>query len=201
MTAVLLRRSCLSLVLFFAIQIPFAVSNDSVLSPKQQMSAHTADLRTLMRTLYAIYPKELAKSTKVSAREFTEWVFEGKANWKFEAVRRLQGKAAMALWDDPDYQSDLILPMIVGLESRLFMAYGAQNEYQIPDVVSTKSLKQTACGLRLFARSLRNKAGDARLKYLFDQPQGINAIQATVSAVISRISHQNAIVLSQCTNL
>ena len=130
---------------------------NSFLSPKQQMGLHTEDLRNWMLSLYLQYPDELAKSTQVGASEMVEWVFEGKNNWKFEALRSQQGQDALALWFDENYLGDRILALVVGFESMLFKAYGAENEYAIPQVVSEQGLMTTVCDLRQWQYRLLNQ--------------------------------------------
>jgi hypothetical protein len=103
-----------------------------LLTTKQEVSAHSEDLRALMQALYTEYPDELAKSTQVGPREVTEWVFDGKANWRFESIRRLQGQAALALLFDEAFAGDHILALVVGLETLVFEAYGSHNEFDIP---------------------------------------------------------------------
>lgn len=120
----------------------------NAISPKQVMANHTDDLRALMLQLYEAHPQELAKSTKVGAREMAEWVFDGKANWKFDAIRHLQAKQAIALLFDEQYQGDHVLPLIVGLETLLFNAYGAPNEYNIPNEVDSTQVTQARCDVK-----------------------------------------------------
>jgi hypothetical protein len=120
-------------------------SAHQTLTPKQQMAAHTEDLRELMLQLYLANPQELAKSTQVGPREMTEWVFDGKANWKFDTILGKQGKEAIALIFEPSYQGDVVLPLVVGLESLLFTAYGASNEFDIPLEINKLKLSATFC--------------------------------------------------------
>lgn len=123
-------------------------------TPKQQMSAHTEGLRQLMLQLYEAYPEELSKSTQVSAREMTEWVFDGKANWKFDAIRGMQGKEALNLMDEQTYQDDIVLPLVVGLETLLFTAYGAKNEFDVPSETNSLALKQAFCEIQNLQQQL-----------------------------------------------
>lgn len=60
-----------------------------------EMERHSDTLRNIMRTLYLYNPDELKKSTTVSANEMVQWVFEGPFNWKFDAIRKLQGAKAL----------------------------------------------------------------------------------------------------------
>jgi hypothetical protein len=121
------------------------IKKTEILSPKQQMAEHTEVLRDLMLQLYSLYPNELAKSTQVSAREMTEWVFDGKANWRYDAIRNVQAKEALALFLEPSYQGDHVLPLVVGLETLLFSAYGAKNEFDIPNEMNTTQLSHALC--------------------------------------------------------
>lgn len=120
---------------------------NTLLTPKKQMDLHTEDLRAWMMHHYEQYPEELAKSTQVGAKEMVEWVFDGKNNWKFEALGSLQGQEALALLFDASYQGDRILALVVGIESLLFNAYGAKNEYAIPPDVAPEKLSQVICSL------------------------------------------------------
>ncbi len=72
-------------------------------TPKQAMSAHTEDLRTLMLALYESHPQELAKSAQISPREMTEWVFDGKFGWRFDGLRKLQDQQALDLLFDEQF--------------------------------------------------------------------------------------------------
>ncbi|MGQ2965747.1 hypothetical protein [Methylophilus sp.] len=153
-------------------------------TPKQVMSQHTDDLRTLMQTLYELHPEELAKSTQVGAREMTEWVFDGKAGWKFDAIRRTQQAEAIALVFDPEYTGDRILALVVGLETLLFHAYGGKNEYEIPTHVDDKSVAQVACQLQSLQKQL--PAGATQVSVL-NQAATQQLIQQTLQTIIQRI--------------
>lgn len=163
---------------------------NSFLSPKQQMLQHTEDLRAWMVSLYQQYPDELAKSTKVGANEMVEWVFEGKNNWKFEALRSLQGRDALALWFDENYPGDRILVLVVGFESMLFTAYGAENEYAIPQTVSEQELMKAVCDLRQWQHRLLSLQPENQTQltnsFLNDPPfkEGLNSV---VMAITHRI--------------
>lgn len=156
----------------------------SGMPPKQEMSEHTDDLRALMLQLYTDHPEELAKSTQVGPREMTEWVFDGKANWKFDAIRRTQQAEAIALVFDPGYTGDHILALVVGLETLLFNAYGGKNEYEIAASVDEKPVLQVACQLESLRRQL-----DANTKQvaILSQAYSRQHIQQTVQTIIQRI--------------
>lgn len=116
-------------------------------STRQEVGEHTEDLRALMLQLYRTNPEELAKSTQVGAREMTEWVFDGKANWKFDEVRGLQRSEAIDLALDPGFAGDRVLALIVGLETLVFGGYGGVNEYAIPSRRDEERLGQLYCQL------------------------------------------------------
>ncbi|HSI44793.1 MAG TPA: hypothetical protein VK950_01350 [Methylophilus sp.] len=154
---------------------------------KQVMTEHTDDLRSLMQTLYDEHPEELAKSTQVGAREMTEWVFDGKANWKFDAIRQTQQTEAIALVVDPGYTGDHVLALVVGLETLLFNAYGGKNEYEIPPSIDGKALVQVACELESLQGQL-----DAHAKQvdILSQASSRQHIQQTLQTIIHRIRGQ-----------
>lgn len=163
---------------------------NSFLSPKQQMLQHTEDLRAWMVSLYQQYPDELAKSTKVGANEMVEWVFEGKNNWKFEALRSLQGQDALALWFDENYLGDRILALVVGFESMLFRAYGAENEYAIPQTVSEQELMRAVCDLRQWQHRLLNLQPENQTQltnFFLNEPPFKEGLNSVVMAITHRI--------------
>ncbi len=163
-----------------------------MLMPKQQMALHTETLRELMLKLYEQHPNELEKSAQVSAREFRDWVFDGKFNWQFEEIRQLQGKEALALVFDDTYQGDKILPLIVGLETLLFKGYGAKNEYQIPTEVDPILLNQTACSVQAF-----NAQYDEHVNSLSRHENTQALIRQVLEQIVQIIKKNNALTM-QC---
>lgn len=177
---------------------PVEVKQSAVKTAKQEMSEHTDDLRTLMRTLYDAYPDELAKSTQVGAREMTEWVFDGKASWRFEAIRGKQQTEAISLVFDPEYKGDHILALVVGLETLLFNAYGGQNEYAIPVAQDESRLAHLRCQLEATQKLL-----DANPKQLaiLNEDSSRQNIRQTLESIIQRISARvanKAVANSSC---
>lgn len=100
-------------------------------SARDEMQTHSESLRLLMIALYQQNPSELQKSTKVSAEEMTQWVFEGPFNWKFDALRNRQSVDALKLSIDPKYSGDRVLALITGLQTMLTFAYADKSEWQI----------------------------------------------------------------------
>ncbi len=176
-----------------------AVTLQAMSNPKQQMAAHTETLRRLMILLYELHPKELSKSTNVGPREMTEWVFDGKANWSFDAIRKLQGKEALALLFDPSYQADLVLPLVVGLETLLFKAYGGVNEFQLSKDINIMLLAQARCVVGAFekqwlSQSIENLEASPIKVFLVDNKTA-NPIQGSLSQIMSRIETNRGLTL------
>jgi hypothetical protein len=140
-----------------------------------------------MLQLYTDHPEELAKSTQVGAREMTEWVFDGKASWKFDAIRRTQQTEAIALVFDPDYTGDHILALVVGLETLLFNAYGGKNEYEIPASINEKQVLKAACQLESLQGQLDVHAQQVAILSLASSRQHI---QQALQTIIQRIRGQ-----------
>ena len=153
-------------------------------TPKQIMSAHTDTLRDLMLALYTRHANQLAKSTQVGPREMTEWVFEGKANWKFDALRQRQGEQALVLLQDEAYTGDAILPMVVGLESMLFHAYGAENEYAIPQSVEESTMQSLVCRLHDWQSALQSSLA---LKEVMMDKESALLISQTFESLIQQL--------------
>jgi hypothetical protein len=157
------------------------------LTTKQEMNAHTDDLRVLMESLYMKLPEELSKSTQVGAREMTEWVFDGKANWKFEVIRDLQKTEAINLVFDSTYSSDRVLALVVGLETLLFNAYGGKNEFEIPAERHQSQLMQVGCQLQ--SLQMRLDSNDEQITIL-QQADARQLIRRTLEKIVGRINAQ-----------
>ncbi|MDP8567402.1 hypothetical protein [Methylophilus aquaticus] len=157
-------------------------------STKAEMTGHTEALRTLMLALYTQYPEELAKSTQVSAREMTEWVFDGKANWKFDAIRGQQKTEAVSLVLNPEYMGDHILPLIVGLETLLFDAYGAKNEFEIPPERNAQRLQQASCQIQAWQAHFNHPENTGKQIVMFEQKATRNMIADTLAQMIQRLN-------------
>lgn len=153
-------------------------------TPKQEVAGHTEVLRQLMQALYTEFPDELAKSTQVGPREMTEWVFDGKANWKFDALRSRQKEDAIALAFSQDYQGDHILALVVGLETLIFDAYGGKNEFSIPSERDEARLIQLRCQLHSLLAQLETNAKPGSVLHPASSRQ---QIKGTLTAVIERI--------------
>ncbi|MFD1122819.1 hypothetical protein ACFQ2T_09920 [Methylophilus flavus] len=160
----------------------------TVTTAKQQMSEHTDDLRALMLTLYEQNPAELAKSTQVGAREMTEWVFDGKANWKFDGIRGLQKMQAIELVFEPDFTGDQILALVAGIETLLFDAYGGTNEFEIPVLQDMQKHTQARCELQGFLKRITTQPPLTKPLSILTQAIASQEIQHTVRKVISRMS-------------
>lgn len=167
---------------------------DEVLSPKNQMSEHTDELRNLMLQLYETHPEELVKSTQVSAPEMTEWVFENKSGWQFDAIKGLRADQALALIFNSDYQGDHVLPLVVGLETLLFTAYGAQNEFDIPAESDSALLKQAVCSINTLVvniKSTKDKQQPVKLALFLEKNNTQQMISGVLNSITSRIMKRN----------
>lgn len=159
---------------------------------KQEMSEHTEDLRALMLTLYHQNAGELAKSTQVSEREMTEWVFDGKANWKFDGIRRQQSTQAIALVFDPDFTGDHILALVVGVETLLFDAYGSTNEFDVPAVQEAQKKALASCELQGLLQKISSQAAIEKSSSVLAQSHSSQQIQSTLYTIIKRINANTA---------
>ncbi|MEZ0211277.1 MAG: hypothetical protein ACAH08_09995 [Methylophilus sp.] len=192
------HKKWLALLFIFPLLINVAVAqtdNNSrfpaekhIKTAKQEMSEHTDDLRALMLTLYNLNPGELAKSTQVGEREMTEWVFDGKANWKFDGIRRQQGTPAIALVFDPDFTGDHVLALVVGIETLLFDAYGATNEFDIPAMQDQQKQRQARCELQGLLQKIASQPAAGKQSAMLAQSHSIQEIQNTLRTIIKRIN-------------
>lgn len=179
------------------------LTQQALATPKQQMAAHTDTLRNLMTALYEQHPEVLIKSTKVGPREMAEWVFDGKNNWKFDALRNQQGNDALALLFDENYQGDVVLALTVGLETLLFKAYGGRNEFELSSEVNTTLLTQAICDIATFEQQILNQAaqpnGNRESADFFANIKSVKLVELSLSQITARIEMNKGLIL-ECKN-
>ncbi|HRA28018.1 MAG TPA: hypothetical protein PLT61_00510 [Acinetobacter johnsonii] len=170
-----------------------------LVTPKQQMAANSDALRSLMTALYEQHSEALTKSTKVGPREMTEWVFDGKNNWKFDALRNQQGNDALALLFDENYQGDVVLALVVGLETLLFKAYGGSNEFELPKEVNAALLTQAICDIASFKQQILNPTaqsnGNGQSAVFFANVKTAELVQLTLSQITAHIEMNKGLIL------
>jgi hypothetical protein len=131
-----------------------------------EMRENTQSLRLLMTKLYKRNPQELRKSTSGSVDEMVAWVFDGRQDWKFEAINNAQGTVAIFLAFDPNYQGDRVLPFIVGLQTMLIKAHGGKSEFYLPDNVDPQNIYNAARNVEIAAWKLSNARNQNGRLYL-----------------------------------
>lgn len=156
-------------------------------TPKQVMSAHTEDLRTLMLALYESHPQELAKSAQISPREMTEWVFDGKFGWRFDGLRKLQDQQALDLLFDEQFQGDHVLALVVGLETSLFHGYGAENEFAIPLERDASRMQRLVCTLRDFQKRYHELIAGPKQVPMLQNAASQQLVSVTLESILQRI--------------
>lgn len=160
----------------------------SPIAPKasEAFKRQNDDLRKLMLQLYQCNQKDLLKSTKVSAEELVQWVFEGPFGWKFEAIRRVQSVDALSLSFNEQYQGDRILPLITGLHTMLVSAYGGENDFKFTKTISPKHLYDAAHNIEMTRLKLINPSNDVHHFNANCTSEQINEIETTFTNIIKR---------------
>jgi len=155
---------------------------------KQSMALHSETLRKLMLTLYQHNPKQLKKSTQVSAEEMVQWTFEGPFGWKFDGVRRLQGIDALKLASDTNFPGDRVLALIAGLQTMLTKAYGGKTEYDFSGEIDPQTLYNAARNIEITSIKV-NQLNDGIILLGSDKPADLKPTDLTreLSEIISRV--------------
>jgi hypothetical protein len=131
-------------------------SEIAAVSPKffEQLAA---SLQQWMEQVYLSNPSELYKSTQVSPREMAEWVFHGPFNWKFDAIRSLQGSEALQLSVSDDFPGDRILAFTTGtytlLSAYLLSTQPDDSAEHKPIAMTIQEIKQTVDALMQTTRN------------------------------------------------
>ncbi|WP_020167972.1 MULTISPECIES: hypothetical protein [Methylotenera] len=155
---------------------------------KQSMALHSETLQKLMLTLYQYNPKQLKKSTQVSAEEMVQWTFEGPFGWKFDGVRRLQGTDALKLTSDANFPGDRVLALVAGLQTMLAKAYGGKTEYDFSGEINPQNLYNAARNIEITSIKL-NQLNSGIILPNGDKPADLKPTDLTheLIEVISRV--------------
>lgn len=155
-----------------------------------EMAEHNENMRNLMVLLYELNPQELNKSTQVSAKEMTEWVFEGKFGWKFDALRNLQEIDALNLSFSDDYKGDRVLAFIVGLQTMLIHAYGGKDSFKFTNKIKPSNLISASQNLQIAKLKLESAKTNTNTPLLItdvNQSAGlVNSVAAPLNAINNR---------------
>lgn len=137
---------------------------------------YSADLQQWMVQLYLANPHQLRKSTRVSAHEMADWVFNGPFFWKFDAIRDLQTHEALALSVSTEFEGDRILAFTTGTYTLLAQYHQA---HQPP----TQSLLEAAQAIQITLNTLRQIASKPEHKVFIT-----NADYDTFTTLLQRIA-------------
>jgi len=189
-------------ILFFLLQLTFVTHAQSVNNKepvhkiqkmaknansaemaKQSMALHSETLQKFMLTLYQYNPKQLKKSTQVSAEEMVQWTFEGPFGWRFDGVRRLQGTDALKLASDANFTGDRVLALIAGLQTMLAKAYGGKTEYDFSGEIDPQTLYNAARNIEITSIKI-NQLSDGIIFSGNDNPADLTL---KLSEIISRV--------------
>ena len=164
------------------------------IAPRQAFKMQSDTLRKLMLQLYECNPKDLHKSTKVSAEELVQWVFEGPFGWKFEAIKQAQSVNAISLSFDENYQGDRVLSLITGLHTMLVKAYGGENEFKFTKRISPENLQLAIQNIEVTKFKLLNTSNHADPINTDCSNNQIKEIENTLTNTIKQM-HQHLLTL------
>jgi hypothetical protein len=153
---------------------------------REAFKMQSNDLRHLMLQLYQCNQKDLLKSTKVSAEELVQWVFEGPFGWKFDAIRQAQSIDALSLSFSEKYQGDRVLPLITGLHTMLVQAYGGENEFRFTKTLLPKNLIDAARNIEITRWKLFNASNSVDYFNTDCTSNQTDEIENTLTTIITR---------------
>ncbi len=131
-----------------------------------EMRENGQSLRVLMTKLYKRNPRELRKSTSGSAEDMVRWVFEGRQDWRFEAIGNAEGTDAIQQAFKPEFQGDRVLSLAVGMQTMLIKAHGGKTEFFITDSIDPQNVYNAARNIEIAVWKLSNARDETGQLYL-----------------------------------
>ncbi|HEU0282298.1 MAG TPA: hypothetical protein VFQ99_00815 [Gallionella sp.] len=144
-----------------------------------EMRENSQSLRVLMTKLYKRNPRELKKSTSGSAEDMVRWVFEGRQDWRFQAINNAEGTDAIQQAFKPEFQGDRVLSLIVGIQTMLIKAHGGKTEFFITDSIDPQNVYNAARNIEIAVWKLSNARDETGQFYLLTNE--INGIERNLS--------------------
>lgn len=131
-----------------------------------EMRENGLSLRILMTKLYKRNPRELRKSTPGSAEDMVRWVFEGRQDWRFQAINNAEGTDAIQQAFKPEFQGDRVLSLTVGIQTMLIKAHGGKTEFFLTDSIDPQNVYNAARNVEIAVWKLSNARDEAGQLYL-----------------------------------
>lgn len=131
-----------------------------------EMRENSQSLRVLMTKLYKRNPRELKKSTSGSTEDMVRWVFEGRQDWRFQAINNAQGTDAIQQAFKPEFQGDRVLSLIVGIQTMLIKAHGGKTEFFLTDSIDPQNVYNAARNVEIAVWKLSNARDETGQLYL-----------------------------------
>jgi hypothetical protein len=114
-------------------------------------------LKILMVKFYKKNPKELRKTSSDNAEIVTDWVFNGKHDWRFKSINLAQGTDALNQTFDESFEGDRVLSLITGLYTMIKQAHGNKTEFFIFDSLNAQSIYNSARNIEVVLWKLSTK--------------------------------------------
>lgn len=119
-------------------------------------------LRTIMLKLYKRNPAELRKTRFNTPKEMVRFIFDQaqQHGYHFKSLNHLQGKQAIFLAFEPNFEGDRVLAFVVGLQTMLLKAHGGKSAFYLTHDLDPQIIYHYARNLEIAAWKLSHAKRD-----------------------------------------
>lgn len=121
-----------------------------------EIRRNIASLRTIMLKLYKRNPAELSKTRFEQPEAMVNFIFDQaqRHGYHFNSLNQLQGKQAIFLAFEPNFEGDRVMAFIVGLQTMLLKAHGEKSSFYFTQDLDPQIIYHYARNLEVAAWKL-----------------------------------------------
>lgn len=138
-----------------------------------EIRRNIASLRTIMVKLYKRNPLELKKTRFSTPEDMVNFIFDKSDHhgYHFKSLNQLQGKQAIFLAFEPNFEGDRVMAFIVGLQTMLLKAHGGKSNFYFMQELDPQIIYHYARNLEVAAWKLSHSKREGGQPYLISNTQ------------------------------
>ncbi len=147
-----------------------------------EIRRNMASLRTIMLKLYRRNPTELKKTRFKTPEQMVNFIFNQAQHhgYHFKSLNQLQGKEAIFLAFEPNFEGDRVMAFIVGLQTMLLKAHGGKSAFYFTQELDPQIIYHYARNLEVSAWKLSHAKRNNGQLYLISNSMSDQASNLSI---------------------
>ncbi len=169
-----------------------------------EIRRNITSLRTIMLKLYKRNPAELKKTRFQQPEAMVSYIFDQAKHhgYHFKSLNQLQGKEAIFLAFEPNFEGDRVMAFIVGLQTMLLKAHGEKSSFYFTQELDPQIIYHYARNLEVAAWKLSHAKQKNEQPYLISNSMSDSANNLSIEREFGKMIGRTdlfALALSEST--